>query len=107
MPTKLHPLPKTPTASLAMPKTSEEWIEIVKSFGLPVVLLGLAAYLLWYQSVDHVTFIRTELMDLNRQTIKVIENSTRSTDASVRITEQCVDALECNQELLLRLEKKL
>ena len=72
---------------MMMPKTTDDWIALIKSFGLPVAILGYAAWLLWQSTVEQDTFIRTKLLEMHGQTVKAVENS-------AAVTERCMELME-------------
>lgn len=83
-----------------MPKTADEWLDLVKSFGLPVAILAATTWLLWESTSERDAFIRGQFLTLQADTVRAIEASTQA-------VQQCHEALESNQRLLERLERKL
>lgn len=85
---------------MVVPKTIDGWLELVKSFGLPVAILAATTWLLWESTSERDAFIRGQFLTLQTETVRAIEASTQAVGA-------CTDALECNQRMMERLERKL
>lgn len=73
-----------------MPQEANTWIELLKTFGLPTVLLFIVSYALW----DIVKWIRTKLTDLVEKCANVISDNTSALRDNTISNERVVSALD-------------